>query len=53
MAILGDVGLSRNKENLKSPDHCDPACPSAAPGTNNNTLKPKVPANIISNEIGC
>jgi hypothetical protein len=39
--------------NLKSPDHCDRAGSSPAPGTNNNTLKPKVPANIISNDIGC
>ena len=38
---------------LKSPDHCDRAGSSPAPGTNNNTLKPKVSANIISNDIGC
>jgi hypothetical protein len=50
---LGYVGLSRNEGNLKSPDHCDRAGSSPAPGTNNNTLKPKVSANIISNDIGC
>ena len=38
---------------LESPDHCDRAGSSPAPGTNNNTLKPKVPANVLSKDVGC
>ncbi len=46
--MSGYVGLSRSEENFKSPDHCDRAGSSLAPGTNQDPLKPKFPASIIS-----
>ena len=54
--IFGVAGSNEMQQDalakhLKLPDHCDRAGSSPAPGTNNNTLKPKVPANIISKDI--